>query len=107
MAAGDISEIIVDRPNLALLVLEDEKADRPVDAGGGIGGHELRSKRWIAEDQKRRGLEFDAGIAGKLRLIDLGEEGDALGGHILLDAIDGLGHRIGALALDDAVVGGL
>ena len=50
------------------------------------------------------GSERDAGVGGELRLVDLGEEHDALVGDVLLQPLDGLGHGIGALELDDAVI---
>jgi len=56
------------------------------------------------QTQQRGGKECDAGIGGKLRLIDLVEKHDALVGDILLKALDGPGHVVGALELDDAVI---
>jgi hypothetical protein len=50
--------------------------------------------------------ELHAGVGGKLRLIDLIEEHDALVGDVLLQALDRLGHVVSALELDDAVVPG-
>src|SRR5215467_4783656 len=96
-------EVGIGHPDLALLVLEDEKPHRPIEPGIGVGGDELRAEGRIAEDQKYRGLQLDARIGRESGLVDLVEELDAFVGDILLQALDRLSDRIGALHPHDTV----
>jgi len=89
---------------LAIVVLGEQQAHRPIEAGIGVGGDELGPERRIAEYQQRRGTQPDASIGGEFRLVDLREELDALAGDIRLDAGNGFRHRHRALDTDDAVV---
>jgi hypothetical protein len=45
VALGNPAEVGVNRPNLAALVLREQQAYGPVEAGIRVGGDELRSKR--------------------------------------------------------------
>jgi hypothetical protein len=104
--ARDPGEISVGNPHIALGVLIDEQPARPVKPGIWIGGKKQRAERRIAEHEQRRRQELHACVGGELRLIDLVEKHDALVGDILLQALDSLGHVVGALELDDAVIVG-
>src|SRR3954452_18884543 len=97
MAARDVIEVVVDGPDLALVVLEDQEAHWPINAGGGIGSDELRSERRITKNEKRRWIELDTGIGSKLGLVDFVPDHELLGWGVLLQAMDRLGHRVGAL----------
>src|SRR3954469_25503828 len=69
MPLRDPSEVGVGGPDRARLVLQHEQADRPVEAGIRIRGQELRAERRVAEGQKSRGPQRDAGIGGELGLV--------------------------------------
>jgi hypothetical protein len=95
-AMGDPGEVGIDGPDSPTLILPHEEAYRPIKPGIGIRGPELGAERRVAEDEQRRWPQFDAGIASELGLIDLGEDLDALGLDVLLDAHDRVLHRVGA-----------
>lgn len=105
VALGDPAEIVVDGPHLARRVLVDEQAHWPVEPRLGVRGHELGPERRVAEDEQRRRAQCDAGVGGELRLVDRHEEHDALRGDVGLEARDRLVERVGALDLDQAVLG--
>src|SRR4051812_19860939 len=86
VALRDPSEIGPDRPDIAIFILREQQADRPVETSVRIRGDELRAEWRIAEHQQRRGPQLDAGVGRELRLVDLHEELDALARDIGLDA---------------------
>src|SRR6185295_12692641 len=89
VALGNPAEIGPHRPDVAIVVLRQQQPDRPVEAGIRVRGDELGAERRIAEHQQRRGTQLDAGFGRELRLVNLREEFDPLGGDIGLDAGDG------------------
>ena len=106
VSSCDPVEIGIGGPDLALIVLEHEQPHRPVEPGIGVCCDELRPERRIAEDKQDRRLKLDPGLRGELRLVDLVEELDAFVRNVLLQKLDRLADRIGALDPDDAVVAG-
>src|SRR5262249_46862252 len=104
VAARNPAEVGIDGPDAAVDFLGHQEPDRPIEAGIRIRRYELGSERWVAEHQQRGRPQLDAGSRGELRLVDLGEEANALVGNVLLDAVDGFVQRIGALDSDDAVM---
>ena len=104
MAPRDPGEVRPNRPDVAIVILRQQQADRPVQPRIGIGRNELRAERRVAEHEQSRRTQFDAGVRRELRLVDLVKEFDAFGCNISLDADDRLGHRHGALDADDAVI---
>ena len=90
-------------PDRAVVILGDEHAHRPVEAGNRVRLQELDAERRIAEQEQCRPVDRQLGAFAELRLIDLVEEANALGGDVGLDPDDGLVEAVIAALLDDAV----
>lgn len=102
-AVGDPSKVGVGGPDLAVDILVNQQPHRPVQPRLGAGGDEVRAQRGVAENQQRRGVEFDAGISRQLPLVDRKEVGDALGFDVGDQTFDGFVHRIGAFRRNESV----
>ena len=68
VAAGDPGEIGPERPDIAMIVLGQQQANRPIKPGVGVRGDELRSERQIPEQAQRRRPKLDSGVGGEVRL---------------------------------------
>jgi len=99
---------IIRQPNLALIVLPDQRFRRHVDRQQWSLDHGGRSELWIAEYDDRTPAQVEAEFLGGGSMIDFGEDREA--GRLLLfnrgfKSRDGFFHRILARLGYQTVVG--
>jgi hypothetical protein len=106
MSFRDPAKIGIDRPNLTAIILPNEQTNGPIETGIWVGCQKLDTKGWIAENQKGRRLELDAGRCAKVSLIDGEKKLDAFLRDVSLDPRDRIIEAIGAFHFNNTIVAG-
>src|SRR5262245_61256420 len=104
VTGSDPGEVRVNRPDCAAAILCHQEANWPIQTCIGIRRDELRAERRIAEHQKSRRIDFDAGVGGKLGLVDLAKKSYPFRSDVLLQTLDRLREWVDAFDAHDAIV---
>src|SRR5258708_9207026 len=97
VAWRDVPGIVVADPDLARLILPDERLERQIDAYSLAAFDERRAALRVAEDQQLSGAEVPADFRCAGRVVYAGEDGHSLLGEQGLEAIHR--HLRGVVAL--------